>query len=290
MKPCSSQAYAKFIVSGEHAVLAGAPCLVYPLKAAQLRLQLSDAKTSFEVTLNGVLLDGTRQRKVFEAALLAGLDRKRLEASAIEIETSIPLGSGLGSSASLCVALARLAHPTGNDQMIFESALNAEALFHGHSSGADPAGVCAKGPLLYRMQGRKRVPFLIANSAPYVWVLRASGTEHASADVITATAKSPALSRLIEVSEKVPQILAQGEWKKLPSALESICEIHRSMGLVDSSLENAFATMRSEGAVATKLTGAGRGGFALGLFPKDAIPELKKGNFIVSLSGNDEGV
>jgi mevalonate kinase len=60
------------------------------------------------------------------------------------------------------------------------------------------------------------------------------------------------------------------------------------MGLVTAALEECFESMRAGGAVATKLTGAGRGGFALGLYPVSALASFKDENFIVSFNGNDE--
>ncbi|MEO5668679.1 MAG: hypothetical protein ABIR96_11520, partial [Bdellovibrionota bacterium] len=197
MHPRSSDACAKFIVSGEHAVLAGAPCLVYPLKSARLHLELSSSP-EFVAELNGRRLGTELSEKIFDAALLAGLERTSLDHSHLKIQTSIPLASGLGSSAALCVALARLLPSKPQDTDIFAAALKAEGLFHGRSSGADPAAVCAGHPILYRMSGRRADPFQAAANAPYAWVLRHSGTERATSAVISDLgAKDAAMPDLI---------------------------------------------------------------------------------------------
>jgi len=285
----SSESHAKFIVSGEHAVLAGAPCLVYPLKQLRLGVEIVSSK-HFEAVLNGKVLSEDLAHKVWSASLRSGHTEEALRSSKICISTSIPIASGLGSSAALCVALARLTRPEGE---VFSAAHHAEGVFHGRSSGADPAGVMAKGPILYDVaKGPNYEAFVAAKDAPYTWVLCPSGAERSTSHVISNLAdssKENLMASLIEVSKKIPRLLREGSWTALPEAIEEATEIHRKMGLVNESLDATFKRMRSEGAVATKLTGAGRGGFALGLYPLELATKLsstKSEHLLVPLHGN----
>lgn len=269
-------------------MLQGAPCLVYPLRRLRLRVHRKQS-TSFDVRGNGLALDATRKTQFFEAACRAGFAPSELEVSQFTVSSEIPLGSGLGSSAALCVALARMARPTSNPDEIFAAALRAEGVFHGRSSGADPAGVTAEAPLLYRRDGWQREEFVAARGIPYFWALRDSGTTRNTAHVIEGLKVTPQTqNRVFELSTMIPNLVAKGETAELIESIHELSRRHKEMGLVTEALERCFEAMQSEGAVATKLTGAGRGGFALGLYPLSALSTFKNENFIVSFCGNDE--
>jgi mevalonate kinase len=288
MSKLSSDACGKFIISGEHAVLDGAPCLVYPVR--KLRLQIERTKCSdFDLRGNGIDVNAERKRQFFEAALRVGFSETELKVSQFFIRSEIPLGSGLGSSAALCVALARMAQPNSGPDEIFAAAFFAEGIFHGRSSGADPAGVTAESPILYRMAGGQREEFVAPQGVPYFWALRDSGATRDTARVIEQLKTTDQSRKLMsELSAKIPDFVAAGQVPALIEAINELSRQHREMGLVTAALEECFESMRAGGAVATKLTGAGRGGFALGLYPVSALASFKDENFIVSFNGNDE--
>jgi mevalonate kinase len=255
----------------------------------------------FETRLNGRVLEAAIGAKVNNAAVLAGLDPQLVAKSSVRITTAIPVASGLGSSAALCVALATLARDVSSPDSleaderreIFKAAHRAEGVFHGRSSGADPAGALSDAPVLYHAEGTRIETFEAAAGAPYVWGLLPSGVERSTARVISTLveAREEALmASLIDVSARIPSLLQGGDWTALPAALEEAGHLHREMGLVNEALEKVFARMRAEGAVATKLTGAGRGGFALGLYPLERARALspKSEHLLVPLRGNKQ--
>ena len=288
MSKPSSNACGKFIVSGEHAVLDGAPCLVYPLRRLRLRIERSTSP-HFDIRGDGISVDAKRKTQFFEAALQVGFTETVLQNSQFSVRSEIPLGSGLGSSAALCVALARMARPNSNPDEIFAIAHLAEGIFHGRSSGADPAGVTSERPILYQMAGGRCEEFVAPQGVPYFWALRDSGATRDTARVIEQLRTSDqSRKRLFELSTYIPNFIARGDVPALIEAINELSRRHAEMGLVNAALEKCFEDMRNEGAVATKLTGAGRGGFALGLYPVSCLANCKNENFIVSFSGNDE--
>ena len=96
-------------MAGEHAVLRGSPALVFPLLSRQFSLRFfpeaqelrlvgqGERGSEFELLFWGVLE---------KACQKTGLSRSNLK-GLLEITSSIPIGAGLGASASLCVAMAR---------------------------------------------------------------------------------------------------------------------------------------------------------------------------------------
>lgn len=193
------EAHAKLLLSGEHSVLRGAPAVGLPLP---LRLRLAfnphlpsaeqggstrdhtdlpdrhrhlrtkptkesadrapTAKQLFSPTARQLLADYPRfidevTRSVREAT--------RSNGGSIDIESEIPLGAGLGSSAALCVACAELLQLLRNDggherafggrgdeselQTVWRKAHHMERHFHGRSSGVDTGIIANTTPVIF---------------------------------------------------------------------------------------------------------------------------------------------
>lgn len=187
--------FGKWILSGEHSVLRGGPALVFPLQSKSLVLTLKkksatktkslaekgalaraekaadaflaegDASDSIRVSYTGP--KGSEYALLFQGlvdraeALLNGKASFKgiLGAYDIEIKSNLPVGAGLGASATISAAVARLMvhfDLVAEDQ-IYAFAGRLEDLFHGESSGVDLA-VCLSGkPLLfYRHEKEKK--------------------------------------------------------------------------------------------------------------------------------------
>lgn len=138
----------KCILSGEHTVLAGGDALVIPLHTFNLGIEYVEGH-EFTVFFNGELVS-----KDFLSILQSITEIKEHLSGQLHITSTIPQGSGLGSSAALCVGLSRLLQERGivEENDIFEWARNCENLFHGKSSGVDIAGVMAGGLVLFNME------------------------------------------------------------------------------------------------------------------------------------------
>src|SRR3990167_7761239 len=166
----------KLILSGEHSVVHGQPALAMAVNRyavasvgrglfPKVSLDLADLSHSSHLTLQDLILIKDRVkrkyrrfvrgeyqirdvlRKPFElvqAALgiMAGQQNITLpDGMKIHVESDIPIGSGMGSSAAsiLCVMKAASLHlnvPISTD-ILYQMALEAENLQHGNSSGLD---------------------------------------------------------------------------------------------------------------------------------------------------------
>jgi mevalonate kinase len=76
------------------------------------------------------------------------------------LESTIPIGAGLGSSASMCVCLAALAlysrHPALNHELIDSLAFEGECIIHGNPSGMDNR-ICTYGGFAMFKEGELRM-------------------------------------------------------------------------------------------------------------------------------------
>ena len=128
----TTSAPGKVILLGEHAVVFGQPAIA---AAVNLRLHCRVA-TASTTTLNGVGLSPSAHPYVHHIVQACGL-RENL---AIDTRSEIPSGSGLGSSAAVCVALvsALISHAHAIDpQEVATKAYTTEAEVQGRASPTD---------------------------------------------------------------------------------------------------------------------------------------------------------
>src|SRR5687768_1294377 len=97
----------KWVLSGEHAVLRGATAVALPHPEFSLSLKFDDRATDgFRIDQTflspelSVLLEGWIH-EIFDQ------HSEKIPSGLLTIQSTIPMGAGLGSSAALCVGLAR---------------------------------------------------------------------------------------------------------------------------------------------------------------------------------------
>lgn len=151
MKKIVYSAPGKVIISGEHAVVYGKPALVCAIDK-RLTISISPSKKSFPLdsgmtVVEKVVKEFLKQKKIFTPP----------HTYHYSIESSIPIGRGLGSSAALssaaCAALLELY--TGQEWSLEEinnCAYKAEQVFHANPSGVDNTSAVFGGLIYYRKE------------------------------------------------------------------------------------------------------------------------------------------
>jgi len=173
-----TECFSKWILSGEHTVLRGGEALVFPFKNKSLKFsyKVKETDTSLKLKISGefgndleILFTGLLEKAL--SKVVQSLVHLKGE---IEVTNNIPLGSGLGASASLCVAVARFFcyQRWIQEDHIIDFAKDLENIFHGESSGVDVTVVHLEKPLCFR---RNEKPIELNLSWQPCWALTYSG-------------------------------------------------------------------------------------------------------------------
>lgn len=189
---------------------------------------------------------------------------------AVRIETELPVGRGMGSSASLSIALLRLQAQVQGFEPDFEwlhrEGFALERIFHGSPSGLDHAVSALEGAVVYR---KGQPPQPIDMPPTQVVVLDSGSAGNTASLVAGVSARRPAidsvLTRLGQLVEQALPVLGD------PQALgELLDEAHAGLAAIGVStpvLDDLVGLARRHGAAGAKLSGAGGGGVVLALCP-----------------------
>lgn len=198
----------------------------------------------------------------------------------IEIDSELPCGAGLGSSAALSVATARaLAGGELDDPRVVRAVEEAERVFHGRSSGVDAAAALNGGVGEYRMSSGWRP--LRTTRALQVCV-GVSGKTHRThelvGDVIRRCDEAASARRLVEelgaIAERGLDAVASSDHRSLGALLDQAHGLLAELGLSSPALDDMVKLAREAGAWGAKLTGAGGGGAVIAIPSSSPAPIL----------------
>jgi mevalonate kinase len=288
-----SSAPGKAIVVGEHGVVYGGHAVALPVTSARMSLTLTELPGHTEqgsrIYLGGQEVTSHLDGILNEAFQI--LDEKPRPLN-IEGLSTVVIGAGMGSSASLCVSLlagvARLCRRDLSGQDLAHFANLLERRFHGNPSGLDTAVVALEQPILFRKGATPQV-LQPAAHARWRFILIDSGTRAQTSAMVTqakpyflGSQGALRVKAFDDLALAVAQDLTTGNRLGVAEALTTAHSYLTEAGVVTAALENLVTTARNAGALAAKVTGAGGGGCILALLdPENADIPIDRLNRVV---------
>ena len=273
-KAKGATAAGKVILLGEHGVVYGKSALALPIHDA-VRVSLTDA--------DGLSHDLPEE---FVACLLKelGVDNARVS---INLDSRLPFGKGLGSSAAIAVAIARAFNERLNlgldEDGINAIAFASEKLAHGTPSGVDNTVATFAEALLFRKDKDLHIEPLAIDKLPPIliaWGDETGKTSDMVAGVRARREQAPMrfaaiFDQMDVLSREGAEQLRAGAWHDLGAAMNVCHGLLNAIGVSTPNLEHMVALARRNGAAGAKLTGAGGGGSIVAICP-DGVDRVEK--------------
>ena len=273
----------KIIITGEHSVLQGCPAI-----AAACSLYITNHITAND-TDKIEFLDKEPQPPVAYKLLKQAVEEFKLYfklegGMTMEFASTLPIGSGMGSSAAVAAAaFAGLCMMTENKiapEAMLESIKRCENIIHGTSSGLDPAAVIYGG-MVKKADGVitprplfKPLQFYIVNT----------GKPECSTGDAVAEAKKHFTSSLIAqfttVAKQIEQHLEAGDLAALITDVQENEKLLEAIGVIPERVQG-FARKAESTGMGFKISGAGavcgdKGGIGLLFIPEGQQAKAKE--------------
>jgi mevalonate kinase len=283
-----AKACGKVIISGEHAVVYGAKALALPLLSKIVNIKLyadpqSNASPKIRINLGERPANEAIKAMVLDAFDVLEIGRFNLS---VEGYSTLMLGAGVGSSASLCVSILRgLSQLSGKNLSPLDLAKKANQLerrFHGNPSGLDTAVVALEQAILFE-KGKDPTVVTVkpptGERFPWAFVLLDSGVRTPTinmvkhAEPVFRSRGKPFLDEFDQVTDACKKALETGDSSLMAESLKYSHMLLTEVGIVDSVLHDITRIAFKIGVKAIKVTGAGGGGCMLALLENSACDD-----------------
>lgn len=273
-------AHSKLILIGEHAVVHGQPAIALPFPLVGVEATVEHVPGSIQIDssfYHGPLKSVPPSLKGIANSVEATLDYLKVPAKdlLIQIKSSIPPGKGLGSSASVAIALVKSLFSYVEKQYskteLLELANIAETYNHGAPSGIDTLTITSESPVWFE---KEHAACLIKPSDDFHFIVADTGrigdTRTAVESVANLLKMAPKkiqrkLERIGELTHQAKHALEEAGKNFLGQMLNEAQKELESLGVSDAGLNRLIYFARQEGALGAKLTGAGNGGCIIAL-------------------------
>ena len=281
------KAPAKLILLGEHAVVYGHPAIAVPIRSLWLKAtcqaNIHEPRgftiSALQLDIDGKLSDLPAEHPL-QIAIFMTLEQlgiTDIPSVHLQIQSNFPFSSGLGSSASLAVAVIRalsdfLGHPL-DLPTVNALAYQVEVSAHGTPSGVDNSVISYNKPIWF-IKGQ--TPQTLIPSGDFHFIIADTGVKKSTAVTVGELAKKRneepadinrhyvAIGKIVRKGKIAFELGEVEEFGKLMNENQAHLA---AIGVSSPELDTLISASLQAGAFGAKLTGGGRGGFMVALAP-----------------------
>lgn len=279
----------KIILFGEHAVVYGRPALAIPVTQVHADVEILDSDSSgiwihapdvdLHAELGTLPTDHPIASVIHNFLFLSRIPQRergaRFPNLNIEITSTIPVASGLGSGAAVTVALVRalsshLNHPM-TDEQVNAFAYEIEKLHHGTPSGIDNTVVTYARPV-YFVKGQPIETFRVGQ--PFTIVIGNTGIPAPTRESVSDVRRlwdadkvkwENVFDQVGGIARKARATIEKGKTNELGKLMDQNHALLQEMTVSSPELDTLVSAARQAGALGAKLSGGGRGGNMIAL-------------------------
>ncbi len=299
-----ASAPAKIILLGEHFVVYGEPAIVMAIdkrayarvekrndnrlhvRSMDLNLEVFFENGSFRVE-QGDLKEAKMRLEPVKQAIEKVMEKHGQHVGLdIEINSTVPVGAGLGSSAAVIAATTAATGAILDVKLSKEDILRitctAEKIVHGTPSGVDPAISTMGGTMLFQMDTGFK-PLEVKTNIPLI--IGDTGVERSTRvqveKVRDLVDKYPRVTEHLmkaarEIVLRAIEALKENDLETLGTMMNINHALLYGIGVSDESLEWLANAARKAGALGAKLTGAGGGGCMIALAREEKLEQVSE--------------
>ena len=299
-----ASAPAKIILLGEHFVVYGEPAIVMAIdkrvyarvekrndnrlhvRSMDLNLEVFFENGSFRVE-QGDLKEAKMKFEPIKQAIEKVMEKHGQHVGLdIEINSTVPVGAGLGSSAAVIAATTAATGAILGVKLSKEDILRitctAEKIVHGTPSGVDPAISTMGGTVLFQMDTGFK-PLEVKTNIPLI--IGDTGVERSTRvqveKVRDLVDKYPRVTEHLmkaarEIVLRAIEALRENDLETLGTMMNINHALLYGIGVSDESLEWLANAAKKAGALGAKLTGAGGGGCMIALAREEKLEQVSE--------------